>query len=55
MPNPFDEDFFGWWERQTLFIEDYPYAGIDFTNDPDVTIPTGDKLQDIHNLSFCVI
>jgi len=55
MSNPFDDDFFGWWEWQTPFIEDYPYAGIHFSNDLDVIIPVGDELQDIGNLSFCVI
>jgi hypothetical protein len=55
MSNPFDDNFFGWWERQTPFIEDYPYVGINFTNDPNVIILIGDELQDIGNLSFFVI
>jgi len=54
MSNPFDDNFFGWWDRETPFIEDNPYAGIKFTNDPDVIIPTRDEQYDIGNLSFCV-
>jgi hypothetical protein len=54
MSNPYDDDFFSWWERQTPFIEDYPYVGIDFTNDPDVIIPPEDEPHDIGNLSFYI-
>jgi len=50
--NPFNGDFFGWWERQNPCIKDYPYASIDFTNDPNVIIPAGDEPRDIGNLSF---
>jgi hypothetical protein len=50
--NPYDDDFFAWWERQVPFIEDYPYTGIDFFGDLDVIIPLGDELQGIGNLYF---
>jgi hypothetical protein len=52
MSNPFDDNFFGWWEWQNPFIKDYPYVDIDFTNDLDVIIPIGDEPWDIGNLSF---
>ena len=52
MSNPFDDDFFSWWERQVPFIEDYPYVEIDYTHDPDVIIPPGDELEDIGNFHF---
>jgi hypothetical protein len=45
LSNPYDDDFFAWWECQVPFIEDYPYTGIDFLGDPDVIIPPGDELQ----------
>jgi hypothetical protein len=37
----FDDKFFDWWSRQILVIEDYPYAGIDFSRDPDMGVPPG--------------
>jgi hypothetical protein len=32
----FDDDFFSWLSRQISVIEDYPYAGIDFSRDPEI-------------------
>jgi hypothetical protein len=54
MSNPFDDDFFSSWERQVPFIEDYLYALIDYTHDPEVIIPPGDELEleDIGNFYF---
>jgi hypothetical protein len=37
----FDDKFFDWWSRQIPAIEDYPYAGIDFSRDPDMVVPPG--------------
>lgn len=41
MPSPFDIEFFTWWERQVILIEDYPYASIDYRHDPDMVVPPG--------------
>jgi hypothetical protein len=35
----FDDKFFHWWSRQIPVIEDYPYAGIMFSRDPDMGVP----------------
>jgi hypothetical protein len=39
----FKEKFFSWWVQQILVIEDYPYAGIDFSRDTDILVPPGEK------------
>ena len=65
--NPYPADFFPWWRRQIVAIEDYPYVGIDFRGDPDMPLPPGLVYGDIGNesrpllflkylkyLSFCV-
>jgi hypothetical protein len=38
----FDDDFFAWLSRQIPVIEDYPYAGIDFSRDPEIPVPPGE-------------
>ena len=35
-------EFFGWLRRQLIVVEDWPYAGTDFTVDPDLPLPEGD-------------
>ena len=49
--NPYPADFFPWWRRQIIAIEDYPYAGIDFRGDPDMPLPPGSAYGDIGNES----
>ena len=49
--NPYPTDFFPWWRRQIIAIEDYPYAGIDFRGDPDMPLPPGSAYGDIGNES----
>ena len=49
--NPYLEDFFPWWRRQIVAIEDYPYAGIEFWGDPDMPLPPGSAYGDIGNES----
>ena len=34
--------FLEWLECQTIFVEDWPYAGMDFRGDPDMQLPTGE-------------
>jgi hypothetical protein len=38
---PYNDDFFFWWGRQIIALDDYPYAGIDFIGDPDMSLPLG--------------
>jgi diadenosine tetraphosphatase ApaH/serine/threonine PP2A family protein phosphatase len=37
----FDDKFFDWWSRNIPEIEDYPYARINFSRDPDMPVPPG--------------
>jgi hypothetical protein len=55
LSNPYDDKFFSWWEKHAPFIEDYPYAKIDFTGDPHVIIPPEDEPHDIYNLFLCYL
>jgi hypothetical protein len=36
---PYNDDFFFWWQRQIIALDDYPYVGIDFRGDPDMSLP----------------
>jgi hypothetical protein len=38
---PYNDDFFFWWQRQIISLEDYPYAVIDFRGDLDMPLPLG--------------
>ena len=49
--NPYPTDFFPWWRRQIVAIDDYPYAGIDFRGDPDMPLLPGSSYGDIGNES----
>ena len=35
-----------WLDRKVIFIEDWPYAGIDFRGDPDMPLPAGEHWDD---------
>ena len=35
-------EFFGWLRRQLIVVEDWPYAGTNFTGDPDLPLLEGD-------------
>jgi hypothetical protein len=39
----FDDEFFSWLSRQIPVIEDYPYAVIDFSRDPEIHVPLGEE------------
>ena len=39
----FDDKFFAWFSRQIPVIENYPYAGIDFSIDPEIPVPLGEE------------
>ena len=38
--------FQAWLERQTIFVEDWPYAGMDFRGDPDMLLLAGEQWDD---------
>jgi hypothetical protein len=35
----FTADFFAWWRRQLVVIEDFPYVGVDFRGSADLVLP----------------
>ncbi len=35
-------EFFIWLRHQMIVVEDWPYAGTDFTGDPDLLLPAGE-------------
>lgn len=39
----FSPDFFGWSRRQLIIIDDYPYARMDFCDDPKLEFLEGMK------------
>jgi hypothetical protein len=39
----FNDDFFAWFSWQIPAIEDYPYAGIDFSRDPVIPVSPGEE------------
>jgi hypothetical protein len=41
VPTPYNDEFFFWWHRQVITLDDYPYAGIDFRGDLDMPLPPG--------------
>jgi hypothetical protein len=52
VPTPYNIDFFFWWRRQVIALDDYPYVGIDFRGDPNIPIPLGAAYSDIGNFFF---
>jgi len=47
-------DFFIWLRRQLIFVEDWPYAGTDFTGDPDLPLHEGEDWdEELGKNSFC--
>jgi hypothetical protein len=50
----FDDKFFHWWARHIPVIEDYPYAGINFTRDTDMLVPPSEERGEIGNIYFKV-
>ena len=35
-----------WLEHQTIFVEDWPYVGMDFHGDPDMQLLAGEQWDD---------
>ena len=43
----FGDAFFRWRQDYMFMVEDYAYAGTDFTGDPDLPLPPGGQWGDI--------
>ena len=41
----FGGPFFRWLQDQILMVEDYAYAGTNFTEDPDLPLPPGGHIR----------
>ena len=42
----FTSAYFMWLKNQVFTIEDFPYAGIDFRGDPEMSLPLGEHLEE---------
>jgi hypothetical protein len=38
---PYNDDFFFWWQRQIIALDEYPYVRIDFRGYLDMPLPPG--------------
>ena len=45
--NPYPADFFPWWRRHIVAIDDYPYGGIYFWGDSNIPLPPGSAYGEI--------
>ena len=48
----FTPEYFHWLEDQVFSIQDFPYAGVDFRGDLDMTFPQGEQWDDIGTSFF---
>ena len=48
----FYSSYFRWLDCQIFVIEDFPYAGIDFRGDREMTLPAGEQWDDSGKKSF---
>jgi hypothetical protein len=55
MPTPYDNEFFHWWQWQIIVINDYPYEGIDYQGDCDMSFPPGSAFGEIDENWFLYI
>jgi hypothetical protein len=46
-PMPYNDEFFHWWCRQVIAIDDYPYGGIDYQGHHDMPLPLGYSFGEI--------
>jgi hypothetical protein len=53
VPTPYNDEFFHWWRRNIITIDDYSYEGIDYRGDHDMPLPLGSAFGEIgKNLIF---
>jgi hypothetical protein len=60
VPTPYNEEFFFWWRRELIALDDYPYAGMDFIGDMHMPLPPGSTygyigMKKFFNISFFCI
>ena len=48
----FPSSYFRWLERQIFVIEDFPYAGIDFRGDREMTLLAGEQWDESGKIIF---
>jgi hypothetical protein len=49
----YNDEFFHWWRRQIIAIDDYPYEGINYRGDHEIPLPPGSAFGEIgQNLIF---
>jgi hypothetical protein len=36
---PYNGEFFFWWRRSVIAIDDYPYGGVEYRGDPNMPLP----------------
>jgi hypothetical protein len=54
VPTPYNDEFFFWWHRQVIAIDDYSYGGIDYRGDPNMPFPPGSAYGDIGKKCFYI-
>jgi hypothetical protein len=55
VPTPYNDEFFFWWRRQVIAIDDYPYARINYRGDPNMPLPLDSTYGDIGMIFFLYI
>ena len=48
----FPPEYFRWLENQLFMIQDFPYAGMDYHGDPNMTLPPGEQWDDSGKIIF---
>ena len=48
----FPPSYFRWRDRQLFVIEDFPYTGIDFRSDREMTLPAGEQWDESGKIIF---
>ena len=48
----YDDEFYFWWERQLLALEQFPYVGMDFHGDNNLVLPPGGAWEELGNFYF---
>ena len=54
MQSVYNDDFYIWWERQLLALENFLYVGMDFRGDPDLVLPLGGAWGELGNFYFFI-
>ena len=48
----FTPEYFHWLENQIFAIQGFPYAGVDFRDDPDMALLPREQWDDLGNIIF---